>query len=162
MTERSFTARWGDQAELAEAGLALSGLEHVQALAEGRLPTPSMLALLSMEVVEVEAGRTVVTATPGEQHYNPIGVVHGGLVAVLVDTAMGLAFQTRAERGERCTTLTLDLTLIAAIRATTGLLRAEGRVLHSGSRALAAQATVVDPTGRLMATANATAIRVRA
>jgi uncharacterized protein (TIGR00369 family) len=104
----------------------------------------------------------VVTVTPGEQHCNLIGVVHGGLVATLADTAMGLAFQSCAEQGERCTTMNLNVTLIAAVRAGGEPVRAEGRVLHRGRRTLAAQATVADASGRLLATASATAVRVPA
>jgi uncharacterized protein (TIGR00369 family) len=159
--DRSITTTWGDQELLAEAGRALTGLEHVLRTVDGRLPRPSMLELLGIEVREVEEGRVVTVVTPGEQHYNLIGVVHGGLVATLVDTAMGLAFQTCAALGERCATLNLDVTMIAPLRGTTGEIRAEGRVFHRGGRALAAQATVVDPGGTLVATGNATAIRMR-
>jgi uncharacterized protein (TIGR00369 family) len=157
---RSFTATWGDQQLLADAGRELTGLEHVRRAVDGTLPVPSMLALLGIAVTEVDDGRVVVTVRPGEQHYNLIGSVHGGLAATLADTAMGLAFQTCAARGERCTTLDLHLTFIAALRATSGELRSEGRVLHRGRRALAAQATVVDASERLLATASATAVRV--
>jgi uncharacterized protein (TIGR00369 family) len=161
VAERAITTTWGDQAILAEAGRELSGLEHVRRSSDGRLPQPSMLALLGIDVREVDEGRVVVAATPGEQHYNLIGVVHGGLVATLVDTAMGLAFQTCARVGERCATLNLDVTLIKPVRADTGEIVAEGHVLHRGGRALAAQATVAGPDGALVATASATAVRVQ-
>ena len=117
--------------------------------------------LLGIDVLEVDDGRVVAVVTPGEQHYNLIGTVHGGLVATLLDTAMGLAFQTCAGVGERCTTLNLDVTFIAAIRDDSGEIRAESRILHRGGRALTAQATATDAGGRLLATASATAIRIR-
>jgi uncharacterized protein (TIGR00369 family) len=161
VAERSFTAAWEDQTRLAEAGRGLSGLEHARAAVDGTLPKPSMLVLLGIDVLEVEEGRVVAAVTPGEQHYNLIGTVHGGLVATLLDTSMGLAFQTCAGPGERCTTLNLDVTFIGALREDSGEVRAEGRVLHRGGRALTAQATATDATGRLLATGSATAIRIR-
>ena len=161
MADRSFTAAWDDQDRLAEAGRSLSGLEHARAAVDGTLPKPSMLVLLGIDVLEVDEGHVVAVVTPGEQHYNLIGTVHGGLVATLLDTAMGLAFQTCAGVGERCTTLNLDVTFIRALRDDSGEVRAEGRILHQGGRALTAQATATDATGRLLATGSATAIRIQ-
>src|SRR5690606_28778752 len=82
---RARTAAWGDPHALAEAGRTMGGLEFLAALAAGRLPPPPIAQLLGFRLVEVAPGHAVFECTPGEQHYNPIGVVHGGLAMTLLD-----------------------------------------------------------------------------
>ena len=90
----------------AAAGAELSGLEYMRALAAGELPAPPIAVLLNMQPVEVQPGHAAFQGAPGEEHYNPIGVVHGGYAATLLDSSLGCAVHTTLERGEAYTTLT--------------------------------------------------------
>ena len=87
----------------------MGGLEHLEAIRDGRFPGPPIAELLGFELVEVGHGRATFAVEPGEQHYNPIGVVHGGIAATLLDSAMGCAVQTTLEAGVGYTTLDLNV-----------------------------------------------------
>jgi uncharacterized protein (TIGR00369 family) len=119
-------------AELAERARAMPGLEFLQAIRDGELPTAPIQELIGFHLVEVEEGRVAFRATPGEQHYNPIGVVHGGLAATLLDSAMGAAVHSTLPQGSAYVTLEVKFNLVRAITADTGRVLAEGKVIHSG------------------------------
>ncbi|HLS87380.1 MAG TPA: PaaI family thioesterase [Burkholderiales bacterium] len=155
---RSLSISWQDPHALAEAGRSLSGLEFLQALVAGRLPPPPIAELLGFRLAEVASGHAVFECTPGEQHYNPIGVVHGGLAMTLLDSAMGCAVQSRLPAGVGYTTLEAKTNLVRAITAGTGPLRAIGRVLHGGSRIATAEGRLEDRDGKLYAHATTTCI----
>src|SRR5947207_8257092 len=131
---RTLTIEWSDPAALAAAGRSMTGLEFLRALRDGHLPPPPMAQLLGFRLAEVEPGHAVFEITPGEQHYNPIGVVHGGLAMTLLDSAMGCAVQTQTPMGGAYATLEAKTNLIRAITLQTGTLRAIGKVLHMGTR----------------------------
>jgi uncharacterized protein (TIGR00369 family) len=150
---------WEDPRELAQAGTRLSGLEFLTALRDGDLPPAPFANLLGMELVEVEHGRTVFAGMPGEQHYNPIGVVHAGLAATLLDSAMGCAVQSTLPAGTGFTTLELKLNLVRAITSATGRISAEGTIVHRGARTATAEGRLTqDSTGKLLAHATTTCI----
>jgi uncharacterized protein (TIGR00369 family) len=155
---RSLTVSWQDPAALAAAGHSLAGIEFLRAIRDGRLPAPPIAALLGFTLVEVEPGHAVFEVLPGEQHYNPIGVVHGGLAMTLLDSAMGCAVQTRMPAGGGYTTLEAKTNLTRAITAQTGKLRAIGKTLHVGARVATAEGRLVDAEGRLYAHASTTCI----
>jgi len=141
----------------AAAGAELSGIEYMRALAAGEIPPPPIAVLLRMQPVEVEPGHAVFEGAPGEEHYNPIGVVHGGYAATLLDSALGCAVHTTLARGEAYTTLTLEVKMVRAITADIDLVRAEGEVLYRGRRQATAQAKLTDgATGKLLAHGTAT------
>ena len=98
---------------------------------------------------------------PGEQHYNPIGVVHGGLAMTLLDSAMGCAVQTHMPAGGGYTTLEAKTNLVRAISANTGTLRAIGTTVHVGNRVATAEGRLVDGAGKLYAHATTTCIVLR-
>src|SRR5260221_6032245 len=102
----------------------MRGFECGRAIREGRLPGPPIAQLLGFSLVEVEPGHAVFECTPGEQHYNPIGVVHGGLAMTLLDSAMGCCVQTKMAAGSRYTTLEAKTNLVQAITLTNGQLPA--------------------------------------
>ena len=89
---------WQDPATLAAAGRSVPGIEFLRAIRDGRLPPPPIAVLLDFRLTEVEPGHAVFEVVPGEKHYNPIGVVHGGLAMTLLDSAMGCAVQTQMPR----------------------------------------------------------------
>lgn len=156
--KRALEVRWDDPGALAEAGRSMPGIEFLRAMRDGKLPHPPICALLSYRLVEVEPGRAVFEATPGEQHYNPIGVVHGGLAMTLLDSAMGCAVQTQMPAGGGYTTLEAKTNLVRAVTSETGKLRAIGKVVHVGKRIATAEARLEDAAGKLYAHATTTCI----
>jgi uncharacterized protein (TIGR00369 family) len=158
---RSLTVSWSDPQALAEAARSLPGLEFLRAIRDGRLPSPPMAELLGFKLVEAEPGHAVFEVLPGERHYNPIGVVHGGLAMTLLDSAMGCAVQTQVPAGAAYATLEAKTNLTRAITSTSGKLRAIGKLVHMGSRVATAEARLVDAEGRLYAHATTTCMVLR-
>jgi uncharacterized protein (TIGR00369 family) len=155
---RTLEVKWHDPAALAQAGRSMSGIEFLRAIRDGDLPHPPICALLNYKLVEVEPGYAVFEITAGEQHYNPIGVVHGGIAMTLLDSAMGCAVQTQMPAGGGYTTLEAKTNLVRAITADTGKLRAIGKVVHLGKRVATAEARLEDSAGKLYAHATTTCI----
>ena len=138
-----------------EVGGGLDGLSQLRALmASGR--KPGILLALDFEFVEVEAGKAVFAGTPGEHAYNPIGAVHGGYAATLLDSACGCAVHSRLTASQAYTTLELKVAYHKAIRKDAGLLRAEGQLLSFGQRVAFAEAKLTDEQGKLYASATST------
>lgn len=129
----------------------MSGLEYFERLAAGQLPPPPFVALLGFRLTEVATGRIVFTAEPRGEHYNGIGVVHGGWAAALLDSSLGCAVNTTQPPGRLFTTLELKVNLTRPIRHGVGELRCEATVLHVGRRTATAEGRVVDRQGRLYA-----------
>lgn len=129
----------------------MSGLEFVQGLARGTLPLNLLAQTLGYDVTEAESGRVVVTVEPSNAHLNPYGTVHGGLVATLLDSCMGLAVQSTLEQGLGQTTVEFKIALLRPITPQTGLIQAEGVVLHRGRRIGSAEGRLIDGQGRLLA-----------
>lgn len=149
---RSRTITWHDPVATAARALELSGLEYLRAIAAGELPPPPIASLMDMGPIEVEEGRAVFAAEPAEFHYNPIGVVHGGLAATLLDSAMGCAVQTTLPAGEAYTTLEVKVNYVRPMTRETGRVLAEANVVHRGARTATAEARLVsEATGKLLA-----------
>jgi uncharacterized protein (TIGR00369 family) len=155
---RSLSVTWQDPKQLAEAGRKLSGIEFLRAIRDKKLAAPPIAVLLGFDLVEVEPGHAVFEVVPGERHYNPIGVVHGGLAMTLLDSCMGCAVQTHMPAGSGYTTLEAKTNLVRAITAETGKLRAVGRTLHVGKRMATAEGRLEDGSGKLYAHATTTCI----
>jgi len=155
---RSLSVEWTDPGALAAAGRSMSGLDFLRAIRDGKLPPPPIAVLLGFRLTEVEPGHAAFECTPGEQHYNPIGVVHGGLAMTLLDSAMGCCVQTRVPAGSGYTTLEAKTNLVRAITDRTGRLRAIGKVVHIGSRIATAEGRLEDASGKLYAHASTTCI----
>ena len=156
---RSRTVMWQDPLSVAAEGARLAGIDYMRALAADELPPPPIAVLLRMQPVEIEPGRAVFEGEPGEEHYNPIGVVHGGYAATLLDSALGCAVHTTLEPGVGYTTLSLEVKLVRAITADIGRVRAEAEVLYRGRRQATTQAQLTDAeTGKLLAHGSATCL----
>lgn len=155
---RSLTVSWQDPRALAQAGRSMSGIEFLRAIRDRRLPAPPVAELIGFRLVEVDTGHAVFEMQPGEQHYNPIGVVHGGLAMTLLDSAMGCAVHTHMPAGGAYTTLEAKTHLVRAVTAETGTLRAIGKVVHLGSRVASAEGRLVDAAGKLYAHATTTCL----
>jgi uncharacterized protein (TIGR00369 family) len=150
--ERNLSISWEDPVEGAARAAGMSGLEALRAIMAGELPPPPIALLLGIGPVEVAAGRAVFAAEPDERHYNPIGLVHGGLAATLLDSAMGCAVQTTLPAGADYTTLELKVNFTRPITRETGRVLCEGEVVHRGGRVATAEGRVIaERTGKLLA-----------
>jgi uncharacterized protein (TIGR00369 family) len=129
----------------------LSGLEFMLGIMEGRFPPPPIATTLRFELIELEHGRAVFEGVPDLAFYNPIGVVHGGYAATLLDSCMGCAVHTALPAGQAYTTLEIKINFVRAMTAKTGRVRAEGRVIHPGNRAATAEGHIYDARGKLLA-----------
>jgi uncharacterized protein (TIGR00369 family) len=130
----------------------MTGLEFLRAIAAGELPGAPIAELLGFEPVEAEEGRVVFAATPDARHYNPIGTVHGGLAATLLDSAMGCAVHSTLPAGVGYATLELKVNFTRPITTDTGRILCEGKLVHRGGRVATAEGRVfAEATGKLLA-----------
>jgi uncharacterized protein (TIGR00369 family) len=158
--ERSFA--WEDPAATAAVGLQLPGLEYIRRVAAGALPAPPIARLMDFTIAEVEHGHAVFAMEPAEWMYNPIGMVHGGVAATILDSCMGCAVHTTLEAGVGYTTTDLQVRYIRAMDKDTGRVLADGRVVHAGRRTATAEARLfVESDGRLLAHATTGCVILR-
>jgi uncharacterized protein (TIGR00369 family) len=138
-------------------------MEYLQAIMAGELPPPPIALTLDMRPVELAEGRAVFAAEPAEFHYNPIGVVHGGLAATLLDSATGCAVQTTLPRGVAYTTLELKTNFVRAITRDTGRVLCEAEVVHRGGTIATAEGRLyAESTGKLLAHGTSTCLIIDA
>lgn len=130
---RTRETSWEDPRPSAQAAAGMTGLEFLRGVRDGTFPAPPIAVTLGFDLTEVDEGRTVFTCVPGEHHYNPIGIVHGGLVSTLIDSATGTAVHTTLAKGELYATVNLSVDMLRPLTDTTGLIRAESTVVHRGS-----------------------------
>jgi uncharacterized protein (TIGR00369 family) len=135
-----------------------SGLQIFQALLAGEIPPPPMAVTLDFTLLRIEPGFAVFQGQPRFNHYNPMGTVHGGWFATLLDTAMGCAVHSTLPAGKAYTTLELKLNLVRALTDAVPLVRAEGRLVHSGRQVATAEGRLVGPDGKLYAHASTTCL----
>ncbi len=154
--ERSFT--WSDPQLSAEASRTMAGLDLMQGLRDGTIARPPVVDLVGITVTEVEPGRVVMCLTPAEYHYNPLGTMHGGILATLLDSVMGCAVHTTLPKGRGYTSLEIKVNYVRAVTSASGELSAEGKIVHGGNRSAVAEARVIDAKGRLCATASTTCL----
>lgn len=159
--QRTRTITWEDPRALAKAAVGLSGMEYLQKIVAGELPPPPIGALLNFRIAELSEGRAVFTVEPAEYHYNPIGVVHGGLAATLLDSAMGCAVHSTLPAGASYTTLEIKVNFLRAMSAETGLVRCEANIIHVGGRTAVAEGKILDQKNKLYAHGTTTCIVFR-
>lgn len=141
-----------------EQAAALSGMAFFQAMFAGALPSPPIGHTLGFLPVRVEPGLAVFQGRPAFEHFNPLGTVHGGWFATLLDSAVGCAVHSLLPAGKAYTTLELKVNLVRALTDKVPLVRAEGRVVHPGSQVATAEGRLVGPDGRLYAHASTTCL----
>jgi uncharacterized protein (TIGR00369 family) len=158
---RQRTYSWGDPAVSATATRTSAGIDVLRALAAGELPAAPISATMGFTLDSVEPGRVVFSFDPAEYHYNPIGSVHGGVYATLLDSATGCAVHTMLPAGVGYTSLDLTVKFLRAITVDTGPVRCIGTVPHLGGRTALAEARLVDGADRLLATAVSSILLIR-
>jgi len=137
---------------LSARSASLTGLEHLQSIVDGTVPPAPISQTMGFDLVEVAPGRALFAGTPTAAVYNPIGSVHGGFAATLLDSAMGCSVQTELPAGVGYATLELSVNLVRGITAETGRVLCEGRTIHVGRRAATAEARLTqEATGKLLA-----------
>lgn len=135
-----------------------SGLEIMQAMLDGELPFPHIAETMDFSLIEVGPGMAVFQGTPQLRHYNPLGTVHGGWYATLLDSALGCAVHTMLPAGRAYTTAELGVNIVRAASSKTGPLRAIGKVIHCGRQMATAEARIVGPDDKLYAHATTTCL----
>jgi len=158
---RTRVISWTDPARGRFRQRERDGLDQLRAVQRGEVAPPPAAALLGMTIDEVERGRVVFSLVADEVHENPMGTMHGGIIATLVDSAMGCAVASTLPSGAQYTTLELKTNYVRPIVQTTGRVRAEGRVVHVGGRIATTDARVVDDAGTLYAHATSTCLVTR-
>ena len=153
---RTFT--WEDPATLWDEAASMSGVARLQMVVDGKLPAPPMARLMDIRIVEVSDGRAVFAGTPADFHYNPIGVVHGGYGATILDSAMGCAVHSTLKAGDIYTTLELKINFLRAITSKTGPVRAVATVIHASRATALAEGRLEDAGGKLYAYASSTCL----
>ena len=155
---RTLTVTWQDPVPLAQAARTMSGLEFLRAVRDGRLPPAPIQELIGMKLAEVEEGRAVWEFVPADQHYNPIGTVHAGIAATLLDSAMACAVHSTLPAGKGYTTLEFKINLVRGVTMKAGALRASAKVVHGGKSTATAEGRLEDASGALYAHATTTCI----
>jgi uncharacterized protein (TIGR00369 family) len=161
MADRTRTFTWDDPLLMASAIQQLSGLERMRQVIAGTLPPPPMARLMNIRLIEAVQGRAVFEGEPAEYHYNPIGMVHGGFAATLLDSAMGCAVHTMLPAGVGYTTLEFKINLVRALQTSIGRVRGVGTVIHSGRTTAIAEGRLESANGTLFAHATTTCLVIR-
>ncbi len=173
MTSTNHLQNWLDEEQAVLAALAAgpgpgvaraeqlagkSGLEMMQAMLRGEIPYAQIAKTLDFALLQVDAGRAMFQGTPGTTHLNPLGTIHGGWFATLLDSALGCAVHTMMPAGRAYTTAELSVNLVRALTPKVTRVRAEGRVIHCGRQLATAEGRLVGPDGTLYAHATTTCL----
>jgi uncharacterized protein (TIGR00369 family) len=153
--KRARTFTWDDPRATAEAGLRLPGIEYLRGIADGTFPPPPIARLFGFSIAEVEPGRAIFALEPEEWMCNPLGSVHGGVAATLLDSCMGCAIHSTLDAGVGFTTTDLQVRYIRAMTPGSGRVLAEGHVVHAGRRTATAEGRMFrEADGKLIAHAS--------
>lgn len=153
--ERSRTVTWHDPKPTALAGLQMDGIDYMRAMGDGRLPPPPISKLMGFEGVSVAPGEVVFRCQPDESTYNPLGIVHGGLVCTVLDSAAGCAVHTTLPAGTAYTSIEIKVNYMRPVHGGTPL-TIRGWVTKPGRRVAFAEAEVTGPDGKVIANATST------
>jgi len=160
-TSRTRVITWEDPAAAVQTGKTISGIEYLKALQSGELPPPPIAVLMGMWITEVSEGRVVFAAEPAEYHYNPLGTVHGGVMATLLDSALGCVVQSMLPAGISYTTVELKVNYLRPITVKTGTVYCEGKIIYVGGRIATAEGRLTDAEGKLYAHGTTTCLILR-
>jgi uncharacterized protein (TIGR00369 family) len=155
---RERLVQWDDPHALAEAGRTMSGRAFLEAITRGDLPPPPVTRLVGFTITVVDDGSVTMELQPEESQYNPIGSVHGGIIATVLDSVMGCAVHTKLPAGRGYTTLEIKVNYLRAVRDASGVMRAIGTVTHLGRQTAMAEARLLDEHGKLYAQSTTTCL----
>ena len=155
-TEQSRSITWRDPITTTATVASMSGLEYWRGVIDGHFPPPPIGEIIQMRVVDVENGRVEFICTPDASMYNPLGIVHGGVVCTLLDTVAACAMHTTLPEGVGYTSVEIKVNYLKAVTVDSGPLTATGTVVKAGSRVGFAEGRLTDASGRLVATATST------
>jgi uncharacterized protein (TIGR00369 family) len=155
---RRRTVEWADPRSIAAAGQARSGIDFLRALIAGEIPPPPAIQLLGIAFVSVDPGSARMQMPAAEYLFNPLGSVHGGSLATLLDSVMGCAVHSTLPVGRGYTTLEFKMNFLRAATERSGVLTAVGQVIHGGRRQAVAEGRLSDASGHLVATASTTCL----
>ncbi len=158
---RTRVITWEDPTAAVQTGKTISGIAYLKAIQAGELPPPPIAVLMGMWITEVSEGRVVFAAEPAEYHYNPLGTVHGGVMATLLDSALGCTVQSMLPAGTSYTTLELKVNYLRPVTTKTGTIYCEGKIIHVGGRIATAEARLTSAEGKLHAHGTTTCIILR-
>lgn len=156
--ERKRTYTWGNPLETAEKAKNMSGLDFLNTALKGDVPSQAspIETTIGFHLLSLEEEKAVFEFEPQEFHYNPIGSVHGGVIATLLDSAMGCSVHAALPQGVAYTTLELKINFLKAITIKTGKMRAIGKIIHLGKSTALVEASLQDETGKIYAHAVST------
>jgi uncharacterized protein (TIGR00369 family) len=149
---------WDDPFALAKAGRTMSGRNFLDAVLRGELPPPPICHLVDFTFERIDDGRVEMVLTPQESQYNPIGSVHGGIIATVLDSVMGCAVHTKLPLGRAYTTLEIKVNYLRGVNCESGPMTAIGRVIHLGRQTAMAEASLLDASRKLFAQATTTCL----
>ena len=150
-SSRNIVVTWDDPMVGAKAARNMRGLDFLRAIVEGEIPPPPISKLLGFKLKQVDTGRAVFELEPAEYHYNPIGMVHGGVAGTVLDSAMGCAIHSTLPLGSGYSTVELKVNFVRPMSTKTGRVRCEAKVIHAGAHIATAEARLVDDNGTLYA-----------
>jgi uncharacterized protein (TIGR00369 family) len=159
LRERTFS--WSDPTAIAASVAGMSGAEFFAAIGAGTIPPPPIARALDFDGVSFGEGRAAFRLTPREFHYNPLGSVHGGVFAIMADSACGCAVHTMLPAGVFYTSLDLSVKFLRPVTVGTGPITAEGTVVHLGRRTALAEARITDEAGKVYVTATSSCLLIR-
>jgi uncharacterized protein (TIGR00369 family) len=159
---RSRTFEWDEATAFWHRAQGKSGLELLRMAIAGELPPPPMARLMDIRLTQIEKGKAIFTGTPQEFHYNPLGTVHGGYGATLLDSAMGCAVHSTLDAGDIYTTLEFKINFMRALTHDTGEVKGIGTVINATRTTAVAEGRIEDASGKLYAFATTTCVRRRA
>jgi uncharacterized protein (TIGR00369 family) len=157
-TQRERSYQWPDPGPTLQALAGSPGIEVLKRMLAGELPSPPIMATLGVDAASFEVGECSFALVPAEFHYNPLGSVHGGVIATLLDSAAGCAVHSVLATGEGYTSVDLTTKYLRPVTADTGRVTATGTLIQRGSRTALAQARLTDESGRLLAHATSTCL----
>ena len=155
---RTRTFSWADPMPIAASIGRMSGLETLRAMSDGQLAPPPIMATVGIERIEAQDGRVDLWLPVREFHYNPLGTVHGGILATVLDTGTGCAVHSVLPAGVGYTSLDLHTRFLRPATIDSGVLHCVGTVLSRTRRSAVAEATIKDAAGRLLAHATSSCL----
>lgn len=170
MTTEDTLERWAVEEQAARIALAApgvvrpdqlagrSGMEILDSISAGRLPQPPMGDTLDFIPIRIESGKAIFQGRPHKRHYNPMGTVHGGWFAAMLDSALGCAVHSTLPAGKGYTTLDLTISIVRALTDAVPFVRAEGKLIHAGRQVATSEARILGPDGKLYAHATTTCL----